>query len=128
MRAVWDDNHNKGWFSVLDIITAINDQDDYQKTRNNWKYLKTKLKKETFELVSGTNQFKLPVPDRKQLLTDTLDGEGVVLLAKAMPNIKARTFLDWFTYSDNTIDGQSNKKEVIQELYVWYLISLIPLP
>jgi len=57
-----------------------------------------------------------------------LDGEGVVLLAKAMPNIKARTFLDWFTYSDNTIDGQSNKKEVIQELYVWYLISLIPLP
>ncbi len=76
----------------------------------------------------GPNQYKLPLTDRKQQMKHPVDGEGVVLLGKAMPNIKARTFLDWFTYSDNTIDGQSNKKEVIQELYVWYLISLIPLP
>ena len=96
VRAVWDDEHNKWWFSVLDIIAAINEQDDYQKTRNYWKYLKTKL--------------KLQAPDGKKRLTDTLDGEGVVLLAKAIPNVKAMGFLDWFTYSDNTIDGQSKKK------------------
>ena len=59
VRAVWDDDHNKWWFSVLDIIAAINEQDDYQKTRNYWKYLKTKLKKENNELVSATNRFKL---------------------------------------------------------------------
>ena len=58
VRAVWDDNHNKWWFSVLDIIAAINEQDDYQKTRNYWKYLKTKLKKEKNELVSATNRLK----------------------------------------------------------------------
>ena len=110
VRAVWDDNHNKWWFSVLDIIAAINEQDDYQKTRNYWKYLKTKLKKDNNELVSGTHQFKLQAPDRKQRLTDMLDSEGVVLLAKAIPNSKAMAFLDWFTYSDNTIDGQSKKK------------------
>ena len=110
VRAVWDDAYNKWWFSVLDIIAAINEQDDYQKTRNYWKYLKTKLKKENNELVSATNQLKLQVPDGKQRLTDMLDGEGVVLLAKAIPNIKAMGFLDWFTYSDNTIDGQSKKK------------------
>ena len=46
VRAVWDEEHSKWWFSVLDIIAAINEQDDYQKTRNYWKYLKTKLKKE----------------------------------------------------------------------------------
>lgn len=57
VRAVWDGTHNKLWFSVLDIIAAINEQDDYQKTRNYWKYLKTKLKKEKNELVSATNQF-----------------------------------------------------------------------
>ena len=96
VRAVWDDEHNKWWFSVLDIIAAINEQDDYQKTRNYLKYLKTKL--------------KLQAPDGKKRLTDTLDGEGVVLLAKAIPNVKAMGFLDWFTYSDNTIDGQSKKK------------------
>lgn len=105
VRAVWDDKHSKWWFSVLDIIAAINEQDDYQKTRNYWKYLKTKLKKENNELVSATNQLKLQAPDGKQRLTDTLDSEGVILLAKAIPNVKAMGFLDWFTYSDNTIDG-----------------------
>ena len=74
VRAVWDDSHNKWWFSVLDIIAVINEQDDYQKTRNYWKYLKTKLKKEKNELVSGTNQLKLQAPDGKQRLTDMLDG------------------------------------------------------
>ena len=110
VRAIWDDNHNKWWFSVLDIIAAINEQDDYQKTRNYWKYLKTKLKKDNNELVSDTNQFKLQAPDGKLRLADMLDSEGVVLLAKAIPNSKAMAFLDWFTYSDNTIDGQSKKK------------------
>ena len=44
VRAVWDEENSKWWFSVLDIIAAINEQDDYQKTRNYWKYLKTKLR------------------------------------------------------------------------------------
>ena len=110
VRAVWDEEHSKWWFSVLDIIAAINEQDDYQKTRNYWKYLKTKLKKEKNELVSVTNRFKLQALDGKQRLTDMLDGEDVVLLAKAIPNSKAMVFLDWFTYIDNTIDGQSKKK------------------
>jgi cell filamentation protein len=59
VRAVWDDEQNKWWFSVLDIISVMNEQDDYAKTRNYWKYLKTKLKKEGNELVSATNQLKL---------------------------------------------------------------------
>lgn len=58
MRAVWDDENNKWWLSVLDIITAINEQDDYQKTRNHWKFLKIKLKKENNQLVSDTIQPK----------------------------------------------------------------------
>ena len=61
MRAKWDDSHNKWWFSVLDIIAAINEQDDYQKARNHWKYLKAKLKKDNNGLVSGTNQLKQPL-------------------------------------------------------------------
>ena len=110
VRAVWDDENSKWWFSVLDVIGAINGQDDYQKTRNYWKYLKTKLKKEGNELVSATNRLKLYAPDGKRRLTDALDSEGVTLLAKAIPNAKATSFLDWFLYSDSTIDGQSKKK------------------
>ncbi len=110
VRAIWDDEQNKWWFSVLDIISVLNEQDDYTKTRNYWKYLKTKLKKEGNEVVSATNQLKLLAPDGKRRLTDVLDQEGITLLAKNFPNTKALDFLDWFTYSDNTIDGQSRKK------------------
>ena len=49
VRAVWDGELNKWWFSVLDIIGVLNEQDDYSKNRNYWKYLKTKLKKENIE-------------------------------------------------------------------------------
>ena len=110
VRAVWDEEHSKWWFSVLDIIAAINEQDDYQKTRNYWKYLKTKLRKENSQLVSTTNQLKLKASDGKSYKTDTFDAEGVTLLAKHINNTKATNFLDWFLYSDNTIDGQSKKK------------------
>ena len=110
VRAVWIEENARWYFSVLDVIGAINKQDDYTKTRNYWKYLKTKLKKEGNELVSATNQLKLLAPDGKRRLTDTLDANGIAALAKAMPNQKAMAFLDWLTYSDNTIDGQSRKK------------------
>ncbi len=110
VRAIWDEENAKWWFSVLDVIGALNNQDDYQKNRNYWKYLKTKLKKEGNELVSATNQLKLSARDGKKYKTDVLDSDGVILLAKSVPNNKVTDFLDWFLYSDNTIDGQSKKK------------------
>ena len=110
VRAIWDEEHSKWWFSVLDIIGVLNNQDDYQKNRNYWKYLKNKLKKENAELVSVTNQLKLTAPDGKQRLSDTLDFNGVILLAKAFPNTKAARFVEWFTNSDETIDGKSKSK------------------
>jgi len=110
VRAIWDDTQNKWWFSVLDVVGAINEQDDYQKTRNYWKYLKAKLRKENSELVSATTQLKFRAADGKLYNTDSLDAEGIANLAKAIHNDSAMTFLDWFVYSDNTIDGQSKKK------------------
>ena len=110
VRAVWDEDHSKWWFSVLDIIGVLNNQDDYTKNRNYWKYLKTKLKKEKSEVVSITNQLKFMAPDGKQRLSDTLDYDGVVLLAKSFPNNRAARFVEWFTNSDETIDGKSKSK------------------
>ncbi len=71
VRAIWDDENAKWWFSVLDIIGVLNNQDDYQKNCNYWKCLKAKLKKENPQLVSATNQLKLAAADGtaiKQLL------------------------------------------------------------
>jgi cell filamentation protein len=110
VRAVWDENRSKWWFSAIDIVRAINDEEDYKKCRNYWKYLKGKMAKDGVELVSVTNQFKFEAPDGKQHASDALDTECVQTLAKHYPNNRANAFLDWFTYSDNTIDGQSKKK------------------
>lgn len=110
VRAVWNEDDAKWFFSVQDVVGAINGESDYQKTRNYWKYLKAKLKKEGSQLVGDTTQLKLRAPDGKLRLADCLDSGGVVALAKAMPNSRATAFLDLFLYSDNTIDGQSKKK------------------
>ena len=110
VRAIWDEENAKWRFSVLDIVGVLNEENNYNKVRNYWKYLKTKLKKENNELVSFTNQLKLLAADGKKYKTDTLDSNGVIELAKHFPNTKAMKFLDWFLYSDNTIDGQSKKK------------------
>ncbi len=110
VRAIWDETYSKWWFSVIDVVGIVNEENDYAKIRNYWKYFKAKLKKENPQLVSTTNQFKLIAPDGKYRLTDTLDNDGIINLAKQFPNNKAIKFLDWFTYSDNSIDGQSKKK------------------
>ena len=110
VRAVWDEANNQWWFSVLDIVGAINQQDDHEKNRNYWKYLKAKLRKEENELVSATTQLKLTAADGKKYKTDVVSQVDVEKLAKAIPNNQATAFLDWFTYSDNTIDGRSKKK------------------
>ncbi len=110
VRAVWDEANSKWWFSVLDIVSVLNEEDDYNKVRNYWKYLKARLRKETNQLVSATTQLKLTAADGKKYNTDTLDSAGVVELAKNFPNNRAMPFLDWFLYSDTSIDGQSKKK------------------
>lgn len=110
VRAVWDEEHAKWWFSATDIVRAINNEDDYTKSRNYWKYLKGKLQKAGFQLVSATNQFKFEAPDGKMRIGDVLDAEGVQIVAKNYPNNRATAFLDWFVYSDNSVDGQSKKK------------------
>jgi cell filamentation protein len=110
VRAIWDEENSKWWFSVIDVVGVLNEENDYIKVRNYWKYLKTKLKKENNELVSITHQLKLLAADWKKYTTDVLDSDWVIVLAKSFPNNKATKFLDWFLYSENTIDGQSKKK------------------
>jgi len=110
VRAIWDEEKAKWWFSVLDIIAVLTDQDDYAKTRNYWKYLKAKLKKEKNQVVSATTQLKFLAPDGKRRFADMLDYKGIIALGKEFPGKKANRFIEWFTYSDESIDGKSKAK------------------
>ena len=110
VRAIWDEENSKWWFSVLDIVAVLTDQDDYSKTRNYWKYLKAKLKKENSQVVSATTQLKILAPDGKKRLSDMLDYNGIIALGKEFPSKKANRFIEWFTYSNESIDGKSKTK------------------
>lgn len=110
VRAVWDEEHSKWWFSATDIVRAINDEEDYVKAGNYWRWLKRKFTANGIQLVSVTHDFKFQAPDGKLRAADAVDAECVQTLAKNYPNNRAMKFLDWFTYSDKSIDGQSRKK------------------
>ena len=110
VRAIWDEINSKWWFSAIDVVRAINNENDYTKAGNYWRWLKKKLTDDGVQLVSITHDFKFYAPDGKKRAADTLDSKCVETLAKHYPKNKANLFLDWFIYSDNTIDGQSRNK------------------
>ncbi len=95
---------------ILLRYSVLTDQDDYAKTRNYWKYLKAKLKKDNSLVVSVTTQFKILAPDGKKRLSDMLDCDGIIALGKEFPGKKANRFIKWFTFSNGSIDGKSKIK------------------
>ena len=107
VRAIWDDENSKWWFSVVDIISAITDS---PRPRVYWWTMKSRLKKQNNQLYSKCIQLKLESSDGKKYATDCFSQDDVIEIVKNIPTKKSIKFLDWFTYSDNTIDGQSKKK------------------
>jgi cell filamentation protein len=107
VRAVWDDEGSRWWFAAADVAAAMSGSSN---PANYWRVLKQRLKAENDQTITNCNGFKLRASDGRMRMTDCLDADGVTSLAKGFPGGKASTFLDWFLYSDNTIDGQSKKK------------------
>jgi hypothetical protein len=119
VRTVWDEEAEKWWFSVLDVIGILTDQSDYTKVRNYWKWLKGKLKEEGSELVSNTNHLKLLAPDGKMRLTDVADTEQVLRLIQSIPSKKAEPFKMWLAKVgneriDETVDPEISIERAIQ--------------
>ena len=107
VRAVWDEENAKWWFSVLDIVEALTNS---VSSRKYWSVHKARLKKEGSQLTTKCRQLKLVASDGKKYATDCFSQDDILDLVRTIPSKKSLPFLDWFTYSDNTIDGQSKKK------------------
>ena len=100
IRSIWDAEKEEYYFSVIDVIGALTNN-DYQKSRNYWKWLKNKLNDEGSELFSNTSQLKMKSTDGKYYNTDTLDTKGILRLIESVPNPKSEPFKLWLASLDN---------------------------
>ncbi|MFZ4724433.1 MAG: Bro-N domain-containing protein [Paludibacter sp.] len=95
VRTVWDDEQEKWYFSIIDVIQVLTDQPDFQKSRNYWKVLKSRLIKEGNEPVTNCNRLKLMAEDGKMRETDVADSEQLFRLIQSIPSPKAEPFKMW---------------------------------
>ena len=97
VRTVWDQDEEKYYISVVDIIATLTDS-EYQLARNYWKVTKTKLKKEGNESVTNCNQLKLKSTDGKYYNTDVVDVENMFRLIESIPSKKAEPIKQWLAH------------------------------
>ena len=95
VRSHWDAEQEKWYFSIVDIVSILTDQTDYQAARNYWKVLKHRLKKEGNETVTNCNRLKMLTADGKMRLTDVADTEQLLRLIQSVPSPKAEPFKQW---------------------------------
>ncbi|MBQ7789869.1 MAG: phage antirepressor protein [Bacilli bacterium] len=94
IRTVWNKDEEKYYISVIDIVNALM-ENDYQDSRNYWKVLKHRLKKEGNETVTNCNQLKLKAQDGKYRSTDVVDIEGIFRIIESIPSPNAEPMKLW---------------------------------
>ena len=89
VRSIWDTNQEQWYFSIVDVIAILTEQNNYQGARNYWKVLKHRLIKEGHETVTNCNQLKIEANDGKMRLTDVATIEQLFRLIQSIPSKKA---------------------------------------
>ena len=92
VRTVWDEEQEKWFFSIVDVIEVLTDS---PRPRKYWNALKTKLASEGSELSHNLGQLKIPASDGKKYLTDVADTEQMFRLIQSIPSPKAEPFKQW---------------------------------
>lgn len=95
IRRKWDEDQEKWYFSVVDIVAILTNQPDFQLARNYWKVLKSRLKTEGSEVVTKCNRLKMEAEDRKMRETDVADVETLLRLIQSVPSPKAEPIKLW---------------------------------
>lgn len=95
IRSVWDEDKEKWYFSIVDVVSVLTESNDYQLARNYWKVLKNRLIKEGNESVTKCNQLKMPAADGKMRVTDVADTEQLLRIIQSIPSPKAEPFKVW---------------------------------
>ena len=121
IRTVWDDEEEKWYFSIVDVVGALTDQSDVEHARNYWKVLKYRLKKEGNESVTNCNQLKLRASDGKSYKTDVADTEQLFRIIQSIPSPKAEPIKLWIAHVAAERIGQMQDPELsIQQALIDY--------
>ncbi len=119
VRTVWDGEHEKWYFSIIDVIAALTGN---ERPRKYWNDLKTKLLKEGSQLSDKIGQLKLPAEDGKQRVTDVADTEQLFRLIQSIPSPKAEPFKLWLAQvASERLDEMQDPEVTIDRALEQYL-------
>ena len=120
VRTVWDDQEEKWYFSIVDVVSVLTDS-DYQAARKYWKVLKGRLSKEGNETVTNCYQLKMKASDGKMRLTDVADTEQLFRLIQSIPSPKAEPFKQWMAQvASQRIDQMQDPELSIDQAIIDY--------
>ena len=118
IRTVWDDEQEKWYFSIVDVVGVLTNSENPQ---TYWRVLKNRLKKEGNETVTNCNALKLRAADGKMRLTDVADTEQLFRLIQSIPSPKAEPFKQWMAHvAAERIDQLQDPELSIQQAMMDY--------
>ena len=118
VRTIWDDTHEKWYFSIVDVVAILTDSPNPQ---TYWRVLKKRLKEEGNETVTNCNALKLKAADGKMRLTDVADTEQLFRLIQSIPSPKAEPFKLWMAEVASTrIDQLQDPERSIEQAVADY--------
>ena len=121
IRAVWDEEQEKWYFSVVDVVAVLTESKDFQTARKYWNKLKQRLKEEGFEPVTNCHQLKMPAADGKMRLTDVADTEQLLRIIQSVPSPKAEPFKMWLAKVGTArLDQMQDPELSIQQAMIDY--------
>ena len=95
IRSHWDDEQEQWYFSIVDVVAVLTEQQNPQTARKYWNKLKERLKKEGNQTVTNCHQLKMLAADGKMRKTDVADTEQLLRLIQSIPSPKAEPFKQW---------------------------------
>lgn len=118
IRAVWNDEQEKWYFSVVDVVAVLTESPNPQ---TYWRVLKKRLKDEGNETVTNCNGLKMPAADGKMRLTDVADTEQLLRIIQSVPSPKAEPFKTWLAkVGSERLDQMQDPELSIQQAMIDY--------
>lgn len=118
IRAIWNDEQEKWYFSVVDVVAVLTESPNPQ---TYWRVLKKRLKDEGNETVTNCNGLKMPAADGKMRLTDVADTEQLLRIIQSVPSPKAEPFKTWLAkVGAERLDQMQDPELSIQQAMIDY--------